>query len=246
MEINGQDEDGQTLLISLIINPINVVENTMKRVFRCELNLVDSEEKRYKDVENLLLNPSTDINIKDNLGNTAVDYTLIRWDFKILKLIVKHKSMNINSFRTDLLVLSDRKYINCVLKSKIDKDKLLSKVFFAYNKFIRDTSFAQHVSPDIQKIIDDKISNISFTMKSVIYYGANANNNQNDISQILPKWWLYLPEWSKVNHKLYPSFLKKEIKIWLLVNKRIGKFPKDIIFLIISYIANNIGDDYKF
>ena len=49
----------------------------------------------------------------------------------------------------------------------------------------------------------------------------------------------YLPRWSRITYKYYPKRFDRYIFAWLLVCKRLKIFPKDIVYLIIEYIAEN-------
>ncbi len=61
-----------------------------------------------------------------------------------------------------------------------------------------------------------------------------------DLKNYYPLPWDYtkiVPKWSKSNHKLYTRKFKKEVKLWLLINKRCKFVSKDIMFYIIGKLA---------
>lgn len=97
-------------------------------------------------------------------------------------------------------------------------------------------------------LIADSNNNIEL-IKLLIYHGVNIDDTpeitkitidqceNKESKQILSEWWLYLPKWSTTTHHLYPKFIKKEIRTWLLVNKQLKVFPKDMVFFIAKILS---------
>lgn len=216
-------------------------------------------------IKKIVSNPDLDLDIRDNKGKSVLYYVLDNFDLETLRMIINYPTIKNSINEIDIIETIPPgdcfKIVNCLFQSKyINLDKQgLNFVVRILAEYKKSQEVMNEARPDEARLnvidflelqVEKYWNKLTTIIKLLIYSGTNINKialKEKDPYNILSEWWLYLPKWSKSKHYLYPSFFKKQVKAWLLVNNRKKIISKDIISLIIEYIANTIRHkDFEF